>query len=438
MPVPAREVHAALLAALRSAGYRVTTRQLSVIEARRGSQVASLAMQSKLPVRAHVGLDATDAGCDVHVELSDDWKAPGGRMMGMNAAFAKALHETQAKVDAVLSRLAPGIEMSAPALQSTAVDLGPLDDANLAVVGAGDVVAGRVDRILGGRARETAPRAWKGIAGVFFNGPDGTAAMEMMDVQGMLVVGTLVSTHPGDMPANLAADVQRLTVRLEQALNGRETQTVQLDVTADERPVLEFLRQQARIRAELPLRTMMVCTTCRFEKVVNPDYQHLAKRNSRLRTILGAVGGSVGTAGGLRMFVTVGKVMGAASLDPEFVCPRCQGIVADEFVVTYCPKCGERHAGSVLRECPRCKHDYRSEVQPEHLWHSPDSLVIPAALARAAAPSPPSKAPPLASTPGAAADWYPDPLEQHQHRYWNGAQWTEHVADAGVGSSDPI
>lgn len=38
----------------------------------------------------------------------------------------------------------------------------------------------------------------------------------------------------------------------------------------------------------------------------------------------------------------------------------------------------------------------------------------------------------------APADWYPDPTERHQHRYWDGAAWTGHVADDGVASIDPL
>jgi hypothetical protein len=34
-------------------------------------------------------------------------------------------------------------------------------------------------------------------------------------------------------------------------------------------------------------------------------------------------------------------------------------------------------------------------------------------------------------TNGAAAGWYPDPLGRHQHRYFDGARWTSHVADSG-------
>jgi Protein of unknown function (DUF2510) len=37
--------------------------------------------------------------------------------------------------------------------------------------------------------------------------------------------------------------------------------------------------------------------------------------------------------------------------------------------------------------------------------------------------------PPPPDTPGAPADWYPDPKGEKRLRYWDGAQWTDHVAD---------
>jgi hypothetical protein len=36
------------------------------------------------------------------------------------------------------------------------------------------------------------------------------------------------------------------------------------------------------------------------------------------------------------------------------------------------------------------------------------------------------------------AGWHPDPMIRHQQRYWDGARWTEHVADDGVPSIDPV
>jgi hypothetical protein len=35
------------------------------------------------------------------------------------------------------------------------------------------------------------------------------------------------------------------------------------------------------------------------------------------------------------------------------------------------------------------------------------------------------------------AGWQPDPTGRHDHRYWDGSRWTEHVADGGVASTDP-
>ena len=37
-----------------------------------------------------------------------------------------------------------------------------------------------------------------------------------------------------------------------------------------------------------------------------------------------------------------------------------------------------------------------------------------------------------------AADWYPDPCDRHEFRYWDGSAWTHNVADAGQMSVDPL
>jgi hypothetical protein len=38
----------------------------------------------------------------------------------------------------------------------------------------------------------------------------------------------------------------------------------------------------------------------------------------------------------------------------------------------------------------------------------------------------------------ADAGWYPDPRGRHEHRYFDGTTWTDHVADDGRGSMDPV
>lgn len=45
---------------------------------------------------------------------------------------------------------------------------------------------------------------------------------------------------------------------------------------------------------------------------------------------------------------------------------------------------------------------------------------------------------PAAAPPAPAAGWFPDPSGRHEHRYWDGRAWTEHVASGGQQRSDPV
>jgi len=39
---------------------------------------------------------------------------------------------------------------------------------------------------------------------------------------------------------------------------------------------------------------------------------------------------------------------------------------------------------------------------------------------------------------GPAPGWHPDPAGRHHHRFWSGSRWTDHVANGGVPSIDPV
>jgi hypothetical protein len=39
---------------------------------------------------------------------------------------------------------------------------------------------------------------------------------------------------------------------------------------------------------------------------------------------------------------------------------------------------------------------------------------------------------------GHAPDWYPDPTRRHRVRYFDGARWTDHVADDDTATNDPL
>ena len=52
-------------------------------------------------------------------------------------------------------------------------------------------------------------------------------------------------------------------------------------------------------------------------------------------------------------------------------------------------------------------------------------------------PAPPSQPTGGGPSTGVPAGWLRDPFVRHDERYWSGSEWTEHVIDDGVPSTDP-
>jgi hypothetical protein len=46
--------------------------------------------------------------------------------------------------------------------------------------------------------------------------------------------------------------------------------------------------------------------------------------------------------------------------------------------------------------------------------------------------------PVVAARSGPAPSWHPDPTGRHEHRFWDGEAWSEHVSDAGQIATDPL
>ena len=59
-------------------------------------------------------------------------------------------------------------------------------------------------------------------------------------------------------------------------------------------------------------------------------------------------------------------------------------------------------------------------------WYPPESHPD---AARRLAPTPPPPPP---------AGWFADPMRRHEHRYWDGSRWTDHVSNGGVLASDAL
>lgn len=69
---------------------------------------------------------------------------------------------------------------------------------------------------------------------------------------------------------------------------------------------------------------------------------------------------------------------------------------------------------------------------------TPEPSPVSTTAAASAAASVPTSATTTPSTvPQVPAGWYADPAGRYELRYWDGAQWTEHVARGGTQYTDP-
>lgn len=482
VPAAIASVRAALLPVVRQLGFEVEVEQFSVIEAARGSALAGLTLTpTRVPIHIRIDLDADGPVSVVTVSLMDTWKVPGTRGTAL-AAYQEAFTGIQGAVDVCLRRVAVGV-----------TDSGWVGSLPTGEPRYGDSVIGRVegqlsrqaDRLLDG-PDDPRRRSASGSVGIdefeFISG-DQSVRVPAGDLDGMLTAGELIVIRPGEMPPRLVADVQKVVTDLEDVLarartGGPAARVSSMDVGAAGVPVVAFLHQQAELRHQLPLRVVMTCTTCRLERIVNPDFTRLRERSRRRRMIFSSLGLSFSSQGA-SPFVLAGRLAQFGGKDPDFVCQRCQGLDADETLVTFCPKCGDRRAETVLRTCPKCSFDLRTLVAAGPRWqprqlpnaaspppsappaHSSEPSTVPApprpaspeavtgpapaprpvpepARPQPASPEAVTEPAPAPTTPASPAAWHPDPSGRFQFRYWDGRSWTAHVSRAGRAFHDPL
>jgi hypothetical protein len=398
----AADVRAEMRGALVELGFRITGEQVTLVEARRGSFAAGAAMgTSRMPVGLTVATSSGADACRVAVHLEDRVTGPA---WGMNRQYQKIFTEIQARVDAGLARLDPAAAADfSVALFTAKSGTIPVLDATQQVSGRlQDAATSKVNELLQGGPKTRVPASWKKLDTVILCAPEAAARLELSELLAQLAVAVFITSRPGPMPSALVRRVEAFASRVEAALNqagnGRQ---IEIGIEDADRPVVEFLHQQARLRERLPVRTLHACRTCRLEKVTNPDLERLKQRNQRLRAIGGSFGGTFSRSG-ISPFVLVGTLFRFTSLDPDYVCPRCQGTGAEAFVVTYCPRCGDLRSEAALRACAKCKLDLRSTLTPEAaLWTAyPTPLEVPEHALPVAAPGPATSVPaPAAAAP---------------------------------------
>lgn len=331
-----------------------------------------------LPISVDAVFTGTDDGVvTVHVHLADNFSVPfAGAAVRRNVQqrFAEVERDLDAVLngDPPLSSPVPATAIKPPPVVGEPQSTPTFDTAKL-----GEQMGTALDRLTA-KTQETvaavrgrgASEPWQKVEEVTFVGPSGEATVKASRIQAFMSVSTMVERQPGVLPEKLAlqlADfVQRLLATLD-AAGTAEVTRVRHQVEPVDRPVLEFLEQQARMREQLPVRTLHHCRDCGQEKVSNPDYKKLIERNRKLQALTGAVGLTM-RGGSVSPFLLVGALFRLKKLDPDYVCPRCQGMESDDSIATFCPECGSLRSEAVLRTCAKCDHDLRSVIDPLDLW----------------------------------------------------------------------
>ena len=397
--VPPSVVRQHLLRIIRELSFELKTEQFSLLEAVRGSKLGAVTLApARLPVGLRVGLEVDGAGSRVDVVLTDRWSGKVGRTWGATTGYVELFESVLTAFDATLARLDPAAAAAFPPWWR---DVGEGDVAVMRSVAnratqAQTVLSRHASRFLdgGSGAQRRASVTRSGVDVLVFETPDQVAEVPTDLADGMLMVGTLVVSRPGGMPPALVAQVQSLVVRIEEHLAGGSG--ARFVAEPGDVPVVTFLHQQARLRGLLPARTLRTCTTCRLEKVTNPELERIQERTRRTRDL------ASGLSAVVTPYVLAGRLVQMNNKGPQFACPRCQGMDADETVVTYCQRCGDRRSETSLRTCTTCQFDFRTLLPAEQVWRPRSE---PSARPVAAPPGPPSVAP----APAAAAPLAPMP-----------------------------
>ena len=399
------DVRRSISEAVRELGFEITVDQLTRIEARRGGMLGySMLIKKQMPIRAVFEVSADGAGSLVAGHLTDNVRNLG-KTWGMNGRFREIFEEVQGRVDRGLERLdTPAARSFAePRFWSRAADIGVLEQTNALTAKAVGGAVGTAGKMLGGE-KDATPKAWKGVDSVTFSSSAGEAVLTLAETQADLGIAVLVVSHPGAMPANLTRDVETFAAAVEQKLTAAGGGAARVEVADAQMPVLEFLHQQARIRSELPMRELHICRSCRLEKITNPEYERIAVRNEKIGDLVAGVGATI-SKGGISPTFVLGQVFKLKRLDPQYVCSRCQGMEADERIVTFCPSCADLQRDVVLRLCHKCGFDFRTEAGKVSLWATaaePQGATEPANEPTTPEPAEPA-AEPIVGSAGAPA-----------------------------------
>ena len=92
-------------------------------------------------------------------------------------------------------------------------------------------------------------------------------------------------------------------------------------------------------------RVLRTCSSCRFQRIINPDYESLLQRK-RFADMA------------INWKRSILRVVSRANADPSFVCMRCQGLEYNDRTIVLCPQCGTPQNQLLLVHCTQCGWDF--------------------------------------------------------------------------------
>lgn len=218
-----------------------------------------------------------------------------------------------------------------PTFSSTTPTLGLVERANAGGWRGEETAAAKVGALLRAlMVSRNAAGVWKGVEQVWFVAGDVRPCSR--SPRPRLTSPSRPSSQPNPVHSHRRSPLRSSGSpgSVEQALTQAAPGTVRIPVVDGERPVLEFMHTQVRIRVR-PARAH-AAPLSRLQ--VREDHQ------SRLRTVDGTQPqaalarergrGDDRSSGGVRPFVVVGALFQLKHLDPSYTCPRCQAMQADE------------------------------------------------------------------------------------------------------------
>ena len=263
----------------------------------------------------------------MQVHLEDAWRSPLNKVYGLNGKYDRVFQGVLARLDAELGRIDPGAARRLRGRRDGLADGRRRRCSSAPTPPTSTARRRRPARSTGGCWAAASPRRRPpGGASPTCGSWRAQAALELdvEEAQAVLAVAALVGAQPVGMPEPLVRELEALAARIELALESGTAGARRPAARAASGTRSTSCASRPRCGEDMPVRQLLVCRDCRFEKIVNADYQRLAERNRKLGLLMGGVGATIGP-GGVNPFVHLRPALPPQEARPRVRLPALPG-----------------------------------------------------------------------------------------------------------------